>query len=350
MKMKITAEQLKAQLKLAQGGQDSKMPDLSLDDIESFGNKASLRDMLQKVHNYNAKLKEQIMLVNDQLSSVIPFTKESLYLFCAYTGSGKSTVAANISYPLWKQGKKILVISNEETEQDVIFRIACIELKLNFNDYKNGVMSTESQLKALALFPQISEFVKVKDVSYQAGSIEGVTTKVEGIKKLLELVKHQTDYSCVVIDYYQLIKYSIADSKKTSYENLNDLRIWLGQYIKSSTMPVVLFVQLYSQSKRQSKGGDIDNRVKDCSAIVEPATVIIEIVPNYDAGTSDFIIHKNRFGQPGKVTCGFEHGRYISLSDDEVVDRELRGSLKKQDDKFEKLKMMVKTDVDKKST
>lgn len=339
--MKITPEQLAAQLKMAKEGT---FPDISLDEIESFGNKESLREMLRKIHDYNAKLKEQIMLVNEQLSSVIPFTKESLYLFCAYTGSGKSTTAANISYPLWKQGKKILVISNEETEQDVIYRIACIDLKLDFNDYKNGTMSKENQLKALSLFPSISEFVKVKDVSYSSGTVESVTSKVEGIKKLLELVKNQTDYSCVLIDYFQLIKYSISDPKKTSYENLNDLRIWLGQYIKSSTMPVVLFVQLYSQSKRQSKGGDIDNRIKDCSAIVEPATVIIEIVPNYDSATSDFIIHKNRFGQPGKVVCGFESGRYVNITDEEVIERELRGKLKRQEEKLEKLQLQVKVD------
>ncbi len=307
--MKLTPEQLREHLKATKKGQDI---DVSLDTIESFGDKESLREMLNSIHRYNKMLKERIVLVNEALSATIPFTKENLYLFCAYTGNGKSTVAANITYPLYKEGKKILVLSNEESKQDVIFRIACLDLGLNFNDYKKGHMPVEDQVRVLKLFPDITKFVKVLDVTYK----DGLTTKVEGIKKALETVKQEDSYSCVLIDYYQLIKYSMMDGKKTSYDNLNDLRIWLGQYIKSSTMPVVLFAQLYSVSKKNG-AKDIDTRIKDCTAIVEPDTVIVEVVPNFDVQTTDFIIHKDRFGKAGtKITCGFEKGRYVKISYD----------------------------------
>lgn len=330
--MKLTPEQIAAQLSRIKNGNKPEL-EISLEEIESFGNKESLKDMLVSIHRYNEMLKERITLVNESLSATIPFTRENLYLFCAYTGSGKSTVAANITYPLWKQGKKTLVLSNEESEQDVIFRIACLELGFNFNDYKKGNMTPEDQMKVVSLFPVITQFVKVLDVTYK----DGITTKIEGIKKALEAVKEETSYSCVLIDYYQLIKYSMTDSKKTAYENLNDLRVWLGQYIKSSTMPVVLFAQLYSVSK---KGGakDIDTRIKDCTAIVEPATVIIEVVPNFDNQTSEFIIHKDRFGRAGsKVVCGFEKGRYIKLSPEELAEREVRAKQRHQDEKLDKL-------------
>jgi len=102
--------------------------DVTLDDIESFGNKNSLRNMGINIMKYNRMLSERITFINEELTKAIPFTRENLYLICAYTGSGKSTVAANISYPLWKQGKKILVISNEESEQDILFRVSCLDL------------------------------------------------------------------------------------------------------------------------------------------------------------------------------------------------------------------------------
>lgn len=334
--MKLTPEQIKEQLILSKSKPND--IDISLDEIESFGNQESLKEMLVNIHKYNQMLKERITLINEPLSAAIPFTRENLYLFCAYTGSGKSTVAANITYPLWKQGKKVLVLSNEESEQDVIFRIACLDLGLNFNDYKKGLMSTEDQLRVLSLFPEITKYVKVLDVTYK----DGITTKVEGIKKALEAVKKQDSYSCVLIDYYQLIKYSLTDPKKTAYENLNDLRIWLGQYIKSSSMPVVLFAQLYSISK---KGGakDIDTRIKDCTAVVEPATVIIEVVPNFENQTSEFIIHKDRFGRAGnKIVCGFEKGRYVKLDPDEIARRTLAGKIKAQEDKLNQLSSLIK--------
>ena len=330
--MKLTPEQMQAQLKLAGKGPVAEV-DISLESIESFGDKDSMREMLTDIGKYKKMLSQRITLINDALSATIPFTRENLYLFCAYTGSGKSTVAANITYPLWLQGKKTLVISNEESKQDILFRIACLHLGLSFNDYKKGMMPNEDMLKVVGLFPEISNYVKVLDVTYQ----DGITTKIEGIKKALEAVKKEDSYSCVLIDYFQLVKYSIKDSKKTAYENLNDLRVWLGQYIKGSTMPVVLFAQLYSVSK---KGGakDIDTRIKDCSAIVEPATVIIEIVPNYDNQTSEFIIHKDRFGKQGnKVVCGFDKGRYVMISEDEIQERTKNGRLDAAKAKLDKL-------------
>ena len=339
--MILTDEQIRAQLKLAKQGGSNKTPaadlSVSLDEIESFGNKDSLREIALDIVKYNSMLKEKIPFINSDLSSVIPFTKENLYLICAYTGSGKSTIAANITYPLWQNGKKTLVISNEEDKKDVLFRIACIHLGLSFNDFKKGVMPFDDQKAAFDLFEEIGKHVKVLDVAYKGG----LTTKVEGIKNALESVKKDASYSCVLIDYYQLIKYSANDSKKTAYENLNDLRIWIGQYIKSSTMPVVLFAQLYSLSKR---GGakDIDSRIKDCSAIVEPATVIIEAIPNFDARTTDFVIVKDRFGFTGKkVVCGFEKGRFVEVTPDEVVQRELQSKLKAQEEKLNKLEAIT---------
>lgn len=337
--MKLTPEQMREQLKLSGKAQSNEV-NVSLEEIESFGNKESMREMLTDISKYKKMLAERITLINDELSATIPFTRENFYLFCAYTGSGKSTVAANITYPLWKQKKKTLVISNEESKHDILFRIACLDLGLNFNDFKKGLMPNDDVMRVVALFPEISDYVKVLDVTYQ----DGLTTKVEGIKKALEAVKKEDSYSCVLIDYFQLIKYSIKDARKTAYENLNDLRVWIGQYIKGSTMPVVMFAQLYSVSK---KGGakDIDTRIKDCSAIVEPATVIIEVVPNFDSQTSDFIIHKDRFGRAGnKITCGFERGRYIMVTPEEVVEREQRAKLKVQSEKLDKLQAMVKLD------
>jgi len=334
--MKLTPEQIKTQLKLA-GKTPVADVQISLDDIESFGDKASMNEMLTDIGKYKKMLAERITLINDALSASVPFTRENLYLFCAYTGSGKSTVAANITHPLWKQKKKTLVISNEESKQDILFRVSCLELGLNFNDYKKGNMSNEDILKVVQLFPEISNYVKVLDVTYQ----DGITTKIEGIKKALESVKKEESYSCVMIDYFQLIKYSLKDSKKTAYDNLNDLRVWLGQYIKSSTMPVVLFAQLYSISK---KGGakDIDTRIKDCTSIVEPATVIIEIQPNWDNQTSEFIIHKDRFGRAGhKITCGFEKGRYTVITNDEIAERTKASKLSAAEEKLDKLEAMV---------
>jgi replicative DNA helicase len=340
----IQTQLLKATVKYGLKEQNTEHLNVSLEDIESFGDKESLRNMLIDINKYNKMLEQRITLVNESLSAAVPFTRENLYLFCAYTGSGKSTIAANISYPLWKQGKKSLVLSNEESQHDIMFRIACLDLGLSFNAYKKGEMPAEQQMQCVSLFPDISKYVKVIDVNYKGG----LTTKIEGVMNALEAVRKEEGYSCVMIDYFQLIKFSAKDSSKTAYDNLNNLRVWLGQYIKNSTCPIVLFAQLYSISKR---GGakDIDARIKDCSAIVEPATVIIEAVPNFDTKTTDFIIHKDRFGRAGtRIECGFENGRYVKISMEDIAKRESEAKRAKAEEALAKISYMVgDSDADK---
>lgn len=327
----LSKEEIELQLKKA-GLHSSQPISVTFDEIDSFGDKASLREMARSIVQYNKMLNERITLINDSLTTAIPFTRENLYLFCAYTGSGKSTVAANISFPLWKQKKKVLVVSNEETKHDVLLRIACLDKGYDFNEFKKGKMPPQQMIECVQLFDDISDYVKVLDATWR----EGLTTKIEGVKAALEQIKGR-GYSCVLIDYYQLIKYSLVDKDRTTYDVLNDFRTWLNFYIKTSEVPVCLFVQLHSVGKR---GGvkELDARIKECSFIIEPATVIIEVVPNFNDKTSDFIIHKDRFGSAGnKIVCPYQRGRFLEqLTDREMLERkldQLTGDTEDDDDK-----------------
>lgn len=289
--------------------------EVSLEEINSFGDAASMTEIVKNIGAYQSMLKERITFVNEDLTAAIPFTRENLYLMCAYSGHGKSTVAANVSYPLWQEQKKVLIISNEEPKQDILFRIACIHLGYNFNDYKKGMMPNTIIREVISLFPEISKYVKIIDVNFK----DGFTTKVEGVKNVLASIQEE-DFSCALIDYFQLIKYSTNGGGKT-YEVLDDLRIWLGQYIKKSNLPIVLFAQLHSTEKR---GKSLDGRIKDCPTIYEPATVVIEVAPNFEDRTTDFIIHKDRFGLEGqRIKCDFDHGRFVSHDAEALIARQL---------------------------
>lgn len=287
---------------------------VSFDEVESFGNKESIKGMYESIASYNRMLQEKITFINKALTAAVPFTRENLYLICAYTGNGKSTIAANISHPLWKEGKKTLVIANEEPEQDVLYRIACLELGHNFNDYKKGIMPLANQKACILLFPEISKYVKVLDVNYKGG----LTTKLEGVKNALDAVKTK-DYSAVMIDYFQLVRYSAADSTRSTYSVLDDFRIYLGQYIKSSNIPVVLFAQLHSIGKRNNV--ELDSRIKECPGILEPSTVVLEVVPDFENKSTDFKICKDRFGFQGqRISCAFDKGKYVEVTPEHLED------------------------------
>lgn len=236
---------------------------------------------------------------------------DKLFLLGDCTVTHNTSLSANIAYPLWQQGKKILWISNEEATQDILFRIACLHLGYNFNDYKKGFMSMDKQVQVLQLFPEICKYVHVFDVNYN----EGVTTKIEGVKNILEEAKNQ-GYSCVLMDYYQLIKFSIdAADKKNTFQILDDFRIYLMRYIKRCDTAVVLFAQLHSIGKRNNKA--LDSRIKDCPTIYEAATVVMEIIPDFENSTTDIVIHKDRFGLAGnRVVVGFDRGKFIPVTEE----------------------------------
>lgn len=284
---------------------------VSLGEIEELSSDEQILRMKKDVVAYNKMLREKRTFVNEVLTELIPFTKENLYLIAAYSGSGKSTLAANIAYPLWQQGKKILIISNEETDTDIMMRLGALHLGLNFNNYKQNRMEIADQARITALFKDIRQFVHIIDNTYK----NGLTSKIEGVQNALTAVQHK-DYACVMIDYFQLVKYSVNDRSKKTYDVLNDFRTWLGRYIKTSDTPVVLFAQLYSQSKRPGK--ELDTRLKECTSIIETSTVILEVIPNYEERCSDFLVHKNRFGGEivgRKVTLGFDKGRFVPYTD-----------------------------------
>lgn len=281
---------------------------VSFDEIDSFGDKDSIKRMYTEIASYNRMIQEKITFINPALTAAVPFTRENLYLICAYTGNGKSTIAANISRPLWKEQKKVLVIANEESEQDILFRIACLELGYHFNDYKKGTMPVVHQKECAKLFPEISKYVKVLDVTYK----DGLTTKLEGVKNALEAVR-KSDYSAVMIDYFQLIRYSVVDSGASVYKVLDDFRIYLGKYIKQSNIPVVLFAQLHSIGKRNN--AELDSRIKECPGILEPSTVVIEVVPDFENKTTSFVLKKDRFGYQGtRIECAFDKGKYVEIT------------------------------------
>lgn len=275
----------------------------------NIAEKASIR-----IDSYIDILNKKIYFINNELTETIPFCKDNLYLIMSQTGCGKSTVVSNIAHSLYKQEQKSLIISNEEAMEDVLMRIACLDLGLSFNMFKKGKMSNEEIDMCKKLLPNISKYIHIFGISEEGMSptdVDDVVSVLEGSLKY--------DYSAILIDYFQLVRYKKSSIKNT-YEILDELRIYLQKFIKKSNAPLVVMSQLYSQGKRKSS--DIDARLKNNSNIMETATVCIEVIPDFAESSSIFKIHKDRFGSAGKeFKFFFKKGKYIPFSEVSIEDR-----------------------------
>jgi replicative DNA helicase len=323
MNKQLSQQQMDTLLKQAGLGttEQVKAMEASVEEMRNFGNVDELREIIAGIARHNRMLKERLTLVNGSLTRAIPLVRENLYLFAAYTGSGKSSTAANISYPLWKQGKKVLVISNEETQKDVISRIACLEAGVNFQSAIRCEISKMEELAYVAHIPSIKKHIIVIPAD------DPRTTCIEGVKNLLEAAKNE-DFSAIIIDYFQLIKRSEQYPNKEPYKVMMEFKDYLNAYIKTSNAPVIMFAQLWSTSKRPSKDTELDSRLKECSSIQDGASVVVEIVPNFQESTTEFLICKDRFfGRKGdKITCQYSKGRFL----DEIGDLNLAKTWQRQ--------------------
>jgi hypothetical protein len=57
------------------------------------------------------------------------------------------------------------------------------------------------------------------------------------------------------------------------------------------------------------------SRIKECPGIIEPSTVILEVIPNFEDKLTTFMIKKDRFGLQGQaIDCAFDKGRYVEIT------------------------------------
>ena len=70
-----------------------------------------------------------------------------------------------------------------------------------------------------------------------------------------------------------------------------------------------------TQMKGYKKDLDWKDRIVGTKAIAQPATFVVEVVPNKKNFTTNWIIHKARYGQTCKVVTGFRHGLIVPLDE-----------------------------------
>ncbi len=275
--------------------------------FDSAGSAESAKQIYTSISEDRRVIKEGITFINKGLTDVIPFARGSLYLIGAISGHGKSTTAANVSFPLYQQNKKVLVIANEEVKHHVLGRIACLELGLDFNMWRNAKMDRDTRRRVDLLLPKVEKYVHVLGTDQQ----KRVST-MEGLQTVLEAVK-DTDYSCILIDYFQNISSSVEVPSLERQQVLYHMRDYLNSYVTRAKMPVVLFVQLMPLPPN-SQSRQFEARIKWCRGIYEAATTAIEIVRIKSENKSMFVIDKDRFGMADvSIECKFDSGRYVFI-------------------------------------
>jgi MinD-like ATPase involved in chromosome partitioning or flagellar assembly len=248
-------------------------------------------------------------------------------IFCgSQSGEGKSTLTANLAWLSLRQGRKVLIVTNEEHPTDVLNRIACLNKGWAYHDH---TQITEEQRKYFDdMYPVLLQRVEI--IHDQYNGIGGLTTTIEGINTVLNSLKQSKNkYDIILIDYFQNINTSHKNPTASGFEVLHNIGRTLDQFKNVYNAPIILLGTL--KSVKEGDTTPFKERIEGRKSIYNFATCCIEIKADKKNSRSDWTFHKSRFARAmGKtVSTGFDKGRYVPYSMEFAQEME-RQNLKKE--------------------
>lgn len=270
----------------------------SLEDEDLSQRKFSKERMLKSIDDR----KNAVIFLNEDISEHFVAAPGSLIVVPSMTNNGKSTMTAHITEALIKDNRRVLILSNEESEEDVRARVSCLRTNISFGDYKTNKCSPEQietvlndaeELANSGVFVVISP--KDEKDAYKVTTVKGVITTME---------KAKGKFDAVLLDYYTNVNMSEFGVVEPWHVN-NRLATELNIFKDTAPYPIIAFAQcegIKSEKKVEDKANlDFDSnhpmyRWKGGKSILTYATDIIELVKDFDNSTSILFAHKVRFG------------------------------------------------------
>lgn len=258
-------------------------------------------------------LSENLPFLNPELSKHIPVSKGLKCLIGAISGTGKTTVAAAMTYEVLCHSPhtKVLLISNEERKEHFQFRLGCMAADLDMMDFMSGKLSPTDRQRVVAAANIYQQRVQIER--------SDKSTSVNGVMEILQTPGIE-QFSLVILDYYQGLsrlnetdigskvegdKVKILDNFKQRVTALNN------------TYPLVIFSQLKIKPTDQSER-DVEERIKWCKAIYEACDTVLEAINIPSMKAMQLFVQKGRWGESYRTyNCKFSKGRFFYLTDDE---------------------------------
>lgn len=271
----------------------------------------------------SADKKMQLIHGLPELSVPIPFYAGEMILIGARTGTGKTTACVNIAYSMIRQGKKPVVITNEESAEDFLNRLAALFLEKRYANLEKLDEDTRERINSLV--PKLLKLVRVIDADFAKMNglgIERLTNSIEGLKfiekKLLQEAEQGKAFDAVIIDYYQKFNFSMEHPDMKTYECQEQAASIIENLRVNYPAPVIMFCQM-NDGKEDEDGKDapFENRIQGRKIIANYASVVIEITVDRAQSATDFKFHKGRNMEfvKGKIRAGWDNGKYVKFDE-----------------------------------
>ncbi len=289
----------------------------------------------------SAEKQMQLIYGLPELSVPIPFHATEMILIGARTGTGKTTACVNIAYSMIRQGKKPVVITNEESAEDFLNRLASLFLEKRYGNLEKLDIETKERINQL--IPKLLKLVRVIDADFakmKGLNIERLTNSIEGLRfieqKLLEEAKEGKVFDAIIIDYYQKFNFSMEAPQMKPWECQENAAAIIENIRVSYPAPIIMFCQM-DDGKEDEDGSSapFEHRIQGRKIIANYATVVLEIIAKRDECATEFKLHKGRNMEyiKGVIRVGWDNGKYVRYDQEfmkKVNQRKLEAFEKKE--------------------
>ena len=286
--------------------------------VDSLSDEA-IDDLVLKNKLYLEGAKNSLSFLTAELGKIVPMWPGNIILIGSTSGSGKSSTATNLALntlkqinPITGKPRRVLYISNEETTITFMNKMTCLVRGYNYDKQDDF---TEEQKQELLDF--ISKWVKA-GLMVIGDDSAGTTTCLEGIRGIFEqLVKTNTLYDLIILDYIQKVATSKKDINMPHWQIMKETMYVLDHYKDRYPAPIVVMSQLKEDSEENPIG--FQSRIEGFKGILQPATVALELVPNRKLLQSRWHVRKNRY--KGNTVghykdVAYDRGMFVPLTDE----------------------------------
>lgn len=245
------------------------------------------------------------------LTDAIALSPQDYVFIGGLYGNGKSSVAANIVMPIIEAGKKVLYLSTEESQNEIIKRHMALLLNIDYNNERKW--SAKERLMCFEKYRKYVDKLVIIDYLYEnADGVKSEITSIEGLENVLNCVEFE-GFDLIVVDYLSKISNSLTNPALQPYTIIDCAAKFLEEYNKRVRVPIVAFGQLHVA---KDENQDFKDRIRGSKSIGEYVTTAIEIDTDKEADITNLICHKLRKTPPnfsGRVALRFDKGKYREI-------------------------------------
>src|SRR5699024_5834099 len=206
-----------------------------------------------------------------------------------------------------------VIFSLEMGRTEIVMRMLSAEARIRLQDMRGGRMSDDDWTKLARRMAEVSSAPLFIDDSPNMTMME--------IRAKARRLKQRNDLRLVVIDYLQLM--TSGKKVESRQVEVSEFSRQIKLLAKELEVPIIAISQLNRGSEQRTDKRPMLSDLRESGSIEQDADVVLLLhrpdmyeTESERLGEADFIIAKNRSGQPGTSTVTFQghYSRFVDMA------------------------------------